>query len=257
MSKRTSSLVFVSALLVPMVAHAGGVLFLDRCAQACSYSPGFDDSATNKSSVIAQTSSLSAFAWGDASWSSVVDCVRETFAPFDVEVTDVDPTTTLHLEIAVAGLPSQLGIPIGVSNVAPITCSGDRVVDGGIGFAFANASGNAPLEICWNAAQAAGSLLGLDHVLLATDVMTTLTGALPKEFEDVAASCGELQPRTCACGGTTQNSYQWLRTTLPEPDAMTGLASAVLALAWRFARTAPYASPQISATRARPSSRRT
>jgi hypothetical protein len=220
-----------------LAANAGGTLFLDRCSAGCTYTPGFDDAGSNTSSVVSQTSNLAAFVHGDESWNAVLDCVRDTFAPFDVEVTDADPGTTSHLEIAVAGLPTQIGFPNGVSNVAPVTCEDDRVVADGIGFAFANLLGDVPLEICWNAAQAAGSLLGLDIGLLATDVMTYLTGPLPKVFEDQAASCGESQARPCRCGGTTQNSYQWLLATLPEPGAAMGTAAAIAALAELRRRT--------------------
>jgi len=215
----------------PLAANAGGTLFLDRCSAGCAYTPGFDDAGSNTSSIVPQASNLAAFAHGDASWNAVVACVRDTFAPFDIEVTDADPGTASHLEIAVAGLPTQVGMPNGVTNVAPVTCASDRVVYDGIGFAFANLLGDAPLEICWNAAQAAGSLLGLDLELLATDVMTYLNGPLPKVFEDQAAACGESQARPCRCGGTTQNSYQWLLTTLPEPGPAAGAAAAIAALA--------------------------
>lgn len=222
----------VASLAVASPAGAAGILFLDRCSGAgCTYTPGFDDAASNTSSLVSQTSNLAAFAHGDASWNAVVDCVRDTFAPFDIAVTDVDAGAVSHFEIAIAGLPTQIGLPNGVGNVAPVTCAADRVVHDGIGFAFANALGDLPLAICWNAAQAAGSILGLDVALLDSDVMTYLNGPLPKVFEDAPASCGESQARTCRCGGTTQNSYQWLLATLPEPDAMAATAAAIAAMA--------------------------
>lgn len=225
------SLGVLASLGAASASNAEGTLFLDRCSAGCDYTPGFDDAGSNTSSIVSQASSLTAFAHGDESWDAVVQCVRDTFAPFDVGVTDVDPGTAPHFEIAIAGLPTQVGLPNGVTNVAPVTCTGDRVVSDGIGFAFANLLGDVPLEICWNASQAAGSLLGLDVVLLATDVMTYLGGPLPKVFEDQAAACGESQPRACRCGGTTQNSHQWLLATLPEPGPAAGSAAAIAVLA--------------------------
>lgn len=203
------------------------LLFLGRCADGCTYTPGADDSRTNASSIPNGSSTLAAFAHGDASFDAVVACVRATFAPFAIDVTDVDPGGDDHFEIAIAGTSQQLGLPAGIANVSPVTCLNGGVVENGPAFAFANAIGDVPLEICWNAAQAAGTLLGLDRELLAGDVMTALAGSLPKAFLDEAALCGESQPRECFCGGTTQNSHQRLLTTLPEPgSSAAGLAAA-------------------------------
>jgi hypothetical protein len=222
----------VAALGVAPAARGERILFLDRCTGGCEYTPGFDDAGANVSSIVSGTSTLSAFSHGDESWAAVVACVRETFAPFAITVTEDDPGTVEHFEIAIGGTPQQLGLPMGVANVAPITCEGDRAVDDGIGFAFAQALGDVPLEICWNAAQAAGTLLGLDRELLAGDVMTYLTGSLPKAFLDETASCGEFAPRTCQCdGATTQNSYQHLLALLPEPGTGAAGAAGIAALA--------------------------
>lgn len=230
MRTRVVPLALVAVTLAAVEVRAERILFLDRCAGDCQYTAGFDDSGANVSSLVDGNRTLSGFSHGDESWDAVVACVRDTFAPFAITVTEDDPGTAEHLEIAIGGTPQQLGLPMGVSNVAPITCDGDRVVDDGIGFAFAQLLGDLPLEICWNAAQAAGSLLGLDRELLAGDVMTYTPGSLPKAFLDETASCGELVPRTCQCGGaTTQNSYQHLLALLPEPEA-SGWA-ALLALA--------------------------
>jgi len=226
-----TSIAVLFTMLATAPADAITTIFLDRCDGGCSYTPGFDDSRTDVSSIVSQASAVSGFAWGDESWEAVVACVRDAFAPFDARVTDVDPDDAEHLEIAVGGAPQQVGLPAGVTNVSPVTCEGDRVVANGIGFAFAATIGDEPATICWNAAQAAGSLLGLDHVLLAGDVMTYLSGSLPKQFLDETGSCGESTPRTCQCGGTTQNSHQWLLATLPEPTSLASGIGAVVALA--------------------------
>jgi len=219
-------------------ARAERILFLDRCTGGCEYVPGPDDSGANQSSLVSQASTLSGFSYGDASWDAVFGCVRDTFAPFAITVTDEDPGTVEHLEVAIGGTPQQLGLSMGVGNVSPITCEGDRVVDAGIGFAFAAVFGDVPLELCWNAAQVAGSLLGLDREILVGDVMTYLPGSLPKAFLDEEATCGESTPRTCQCGGaSTQNSYQHLLALLPEPgSSATAAALALGALARRRSR---------------------
>jgi len=234
--------VLLGLALATTARAASPVLFLDRCADGCAYTPGFDDSRTNASSIPSASSTLSAYAFGDASFDAVVACVHDTFAPFAIAVTDVDPGASAHFEIAVAGAPQQLGLPAGVTNVSPTSCQNDGVIANGLGFAFAGAIGDAPLEICWNAAQAAGALLGLDHEVLAGDVMTYLGGSLPKAFLDETAPCGETQARDCRCGGTTQNSHQRLLTSLPEPGAIGGVLVAVAALS-TLARRRRVASP--------------
>lgn len=231
-TRLVSIAVLAVALASSGAVRAERILFLDRCTGGCQFTPGFDDSRVNVSSVVSQTSTLAGFSYGDTSWAALVDCVRSTFAPFAIRVTEDDPGTLEHLEIAIGGTPQQLGLQMGIENVSPITCEGDRVVANGIGFTFAEVLGDAPLELCRNAAQAAGSLLGLDHELLAGDVMTYLTGPLPKIFLDEVADCGEFTPRTCQCGGaTTQNSYQHLLALLPEPGAAAEGAVAAAALA--------------------------
>jgi len=225
-----------TAILVALAARveaAMPVLFLDRCAEGCSYTPGFDDSRTNTSTIPNSSSTLAAFAHGDTSFDAVVACVRDTFAAFAIEVTDVDPGGADHFEVAVAGTPQQLGLSAGIANVSPVTCLNDGVIANGVAFAFANTLGDLPLEICWNAAQAAGALLGLDHEVLAGDVMTYLDGSLPKRFLDETAPCGETQARDCRCGGTTQNSHQRLLATLPETGSAAGGMAALVALAVR------------------------
>jgi len=242
MSTRATVFAFLAgaSVLAAGAAQATTTIFLDRCAETCTFMPGFDDSRTDTSSLVTAMRVLSAFPYGDGSWDAVVACVRDAFAPFDAQVTDVDPSSAPHLEIAVAGTSLQLGLSSGLLNVSPTTCDGDRVVDDGIGFAFATTLGDAPLDICWNAAQAAGALLGLDHEVLAGDVMTYLPGSLPKSFVDQDASCGEFAPRDCQCGGTTQNSHQQLVTTVPEPGVLGGAAAlAALALRRRAAGAAP------------------
>jgi hypothetical protein len=225
-----------SLVAAPAAPAAVSVLFLDRCTDTCTLTPGVEDSRLDHSSLVGAEAVLPAFPHGDATWEAVVDCVRESFAPFAIAVTDADPLDAEHLEVKVAGQPQQIGLPMGVGVVAPVTCDGDRVVENGIGFAFAASYGDVPLEICWGAAQAAGSLLGLDHVLLEGDVMTYLDGSLPKRFLDETAACGEFAPRSCSCGGSTQNSHQQLLATLPEPGTLAGTTAALGALAAVAAR---------------------
>ena len=64
--------------------------------------------------------------------------------------------------------------------------------------------------MCGAVAQESAHVFGLDHELDAADVMTYLDLGSPKIFDDELASCGESVPRICHCGGTEQNSFQYM-----------------------------------------------
>jgi hypothetical protein len=224
MRARVAIAVFVS-LLSAGAAGSSTTVYLNRCAGDCTFTPGPDDSRTNHSSIVSGTSNVSAFAHGDASFDAVVACVAAELAPFDVEVTTVDPGDTPHFEVAVAGTPQQIGVSAGVPAISPFTCS---FVPNGIAFSFANEIGDLPQRICATAAQTVGNLVGLEFVTTCGDAMAfDYTSCLPKSFLDEEAPCGTNAPAACNCGGTTQNSYQRMLATLPEPG---GAASAGVAL---------------------------
>jgi len=191
-------------------ASATGILFLDRCVAGCTYHQGFDDSRTNSSSIISGTRILSAFSHGDAAWAEHLACVEASYAPYGITVTDVDPGAVAHFEVGVAGTPTQLGFSSGTGGVSPFTCG---VINNGLAFSFANIYGNMK-ELCWTTAQESAHLFGLDHEFLARDPMTYLTGCLEKRFAPEDAQCGEFVPRTCACGGTVQNSDAMIANVL-------------------------------------------
>jgi hypothetical protein len=144
-------------------------------------------------------------------------CVWQMYAPFDVEVTDVDPGPAPHIESMVGGTPGQVGMSQGVGGVAPMNtdCS---VVERAIVFTFADVYGDDVQSICETVAQESAHALGLDHEHLCQDPMTYLYGCGAKSFQDVDADCGEYSARECMCGGTTQNSVQTLLQILGASD---------------------------------------
>lgn len=203
-------------------AMAGGgvnsrIIYLNNCKPGgCVISPGFESSLTNRSSIIDQTANISPFAYDDAVWDQVVQCVRETYAPFNITVTDQDPCngqtsgcTVNHWEDIVAGTPQQAGFQSGVGGVSPWNCG---IINNSITYSFANIYGPDVVNICWTVAQEVAHSWGLDHEYLREDPMTYLEGSsLPggfKRFQNQNAQCGEYSARACQCGGSTQNSYQ-------------------------------------------------
>jgi MYXO-CTERM domain-containing protein len=193
------------------------IIYLNRCKNGCTVYPGNEDSRTQHSSIINGTGTLSAFSFNDSTWNSIVSCVKATYAPFDVTITDVDPGNVPHWETFVAGYPQDVGMQSGVAGVSPFTCG---VISNSITYAFANVyagASDAAEQICWTVAQETAHSFGLDHEYLASDPMTYLDGSLPKRFQNQTAQCGRYQVENCLCGGTGQNSYKMIFTLFGSP----------------------------------------
>jgi len=188
---------------------AAPVLFLDRCAGGCDVVPGVDDARADTSSLLAGAATIAEFRHGDAAWDAVVACVRETYAPFAIEVTDVDPGDAPHFEAKVAGDPSDIGAT-GIGGLAPFACG---VIDNAITYSFANLYGSVE-DLCATVAQESAHAFGLEHEMQCDDPMTYLDACGPKRFQDLDAHCGGFGEGECECGGATQNSYQRLLTAL-------------------------------------------
>lgn len=189
----------------PSFAH---VIFLNRCARGCTVTPGDDDARVDHSTIPARRSTIPPYPWGDASWQALVACVTQTYAPFAVTITDVDPGAAPHIEVMIGGRDADVQVSRALGIAPFIPCNG--VFDDVIAFVFAAETSSVDQQ-CWAAAQESAHVLGLDHALDASDPMTDLDGPAPKRFQDRDAICGDDLPRPCACGGATQNSVRALR----------------------------------------------
>lgn len=211
-------------------AIAGGItsriIFLNNCKpNGCVVRSGPESAINNTSSIISGTRTVQPFAFSDATWAQVVQCVRETYAPFNITITDQDPGNVSHWEAIVAGQPSNVGFQDGVGGVAPYNCG---IINNAITYSFANIYGGSVRDICWTVAQETAHAWGLDHELLASDPLTYLQGWSPdgfKRFQNQNANCGEYNARQCQCGGSQQNSYQDVLSIFgsatPTPPAVT------------------------------------
>src|SRR5438034_1081065 len=74
------------------------IIYLNRCANGCTVHPGNESSINQTSSILNQTANLSAYSFGDSEWNALVQCVRTSYARFDVTVTDQDPGNVAHWE---------------------------------------------------------------------------------------------------------------------------------------------------------------
>lgn len=187
-------------------------LYLNDCQPTgCMVRPGFDDSRSDASSIADDLSYLPPYPHGAAHWDELVACVRETFAPFDIDVVTNDPGQASHFEVMVAGSLGDLisGQVPAAGGVAPfVGCNGSD--DNVISFVFPEQSAAIPY-LCAAVAQEAGHVWGLDHALDARDPMTYLELGSPKRFQNSEPPCGEATPRECYCGSETQNSFTYLR----------------------------------------------
>lgn len=196
---------------------AGGparVLYLNRGGGTYTYASMVWDAVTDQQGYVERDVTAPPFPHGDAAWTAVRDCVASLFAPFRVDVVDVDPGAVDHVEVVVTTAPAVFGAPTGTASVAPYP-AGCPLLERGLAVVFA---GTFPAgdtrEMCESAAAMAGLAYGLDWGLHCPDVMTWRSGCGAKAFRDVDATCGETTARECRCEGATQNSYRRLRDRL-------------------------------------------
>jgi len=182
-------------------------LFLDR--DGGTYTPGPDNASANTSSILDMERTLVAPTIADFDWDFVVGCVAQKFAPFNVVVTDQDPGDTVHNEMVVISTGADIGFGSNVASLSPFNCNR---IDGAILYLMWDTN-NINGDRCWSAAQSFASSLGLDHEFSCPDLMSFVTGCgatADKVFTDADMPCGEFEARACTCGGTTQNSFQYL-----------------------------------------------
>ncbi|HEU0032340.1 MAG TPA: Ig-like domain-containing protein [Kofleriaceae bacterium] len=201
-----------TARLVTPLEPSSRLIYVKRCGDGtCTVHFGTDDdSRTDTSSIAEGTRTIGAYRQGDAVWNEMMACVRATYAPFNIGVTDVDPGNVPHYEHLVGGDPSDLRSDLGngVGGVSPFTCG---EIPNAISYTF-DVWGPSPLELCYVVAQETAHAFGLEHEMNNLDPLTYLTGPFPKRFQATDTPCGEFQNRPCDCGGSTQNSYNHIVT---------------------------------------------
>lgn len=199
-----SDLFWIPAPAGPRITAGSNVIFLNNCLPSgCMLQPGPNDSRTNTSTIVSQPSLLAAWRFSAGEWDNLVTCVREVFAPFEVQVVTTEPASTSeYFEAMVAGSPQQLGLPMGYAGLSPFTCG---VIDNAITFTFANdtpyLNPTAAGTLCWTVAQEIAHAFGLQHKYDSRDPMTYLDPALPiKLFVDDEGPCGTQAARDCRRG---------------------------------------------------------
>ncbi|HLL20517.1 MAG TPA: hypothetical protein VK427_00215, partial [Kofleriaceae bacterium] len=205
------------------------VLYLERCRGGCTVTKANTNDAKQNLSTVPQsagTKTITEFrnrdnqsgAAADQEWAELVQCMREVYSPFDIEITDTKPTSGTYHVAVVAGFPSELGFGEDILGVAPLA-SNCSAQDNVMSFSFANAHGpTARVEnLCWTASQESAHAFGLDHAFQFLDGRSTCNDPMTyrvdcggqRFFRNQRAKCGEFAERPCRCGDT-QNSHKKL-----------------------------------------------
>jgi hypothetical protein len=225
-----------SAFTARTRAGVSPTIYLERCRGNCQITIGGVNDARALTSTIPRpgancpggTCPVDEFrnaagltgAAADAEWAMIVQCMKEVYSPFAVNVTDVKPAdgSSYHLAL-VAGIPQNVNLDNTILGVAPLStdCSPQ---DNVISFSFANQHGQAEItsrvnNICWTASQESAHAFGLDHQYsfidrnrsACNDPMTyRVDCGGEKFFRNENANCGEDKVRPCRCG-SNQNSH--------------------------------------------------
>ncbi|MGE0547415.1 MAG: hypothetical protein AB7O24_21105 [Kofleriaceae bacterium] len=202
-------------------------LYVNDCMpNGCVVKSGSDSSFTNTSSIADTTVTLSPYMHGQAHWDSVIECLKETFAPFDIQVVTEDPGNVSHFEVMNAGVSSELNPGIeDAGGIAPfISCNAQR--NNNLAFVFANQTADVQY-LCAAIAHEAGHMWGLSHSLDALDPMTYMDLGSKKVWQNSEQTCGTTTPQGCRCFPSTQNSFRYLNNTF---GLASGLADATIAI---------------------------
>lgn len=193
------------------------VLYVNDCKpNGCNVSASSSDSAVDNTSSIASSDTLvNAYMHSDEHFAQVIECVRATMAPFDIQVVTEDPGPVPHFEVMTAGTSVELNPELqGAGGVAPfINCRANR--NSVLSFVFANQTDNIDY-LCTAIVHEAGHTYGLSHTLFAPDPMSYKDlGAYQKEWQNMAQTCGteDSDPQRCSCFSGQQNTFRALRDT--------------------------------------------
>jgi len=143
-------------------------------------------------------------------WPYIVACVKTHYKPYNVSITETEPTSGDYVEAVVGGTGSSTGwsASSGILGVAS-TDSFCGVDEKGIAFSFATnhiGIANQDDELCATIAHEVGHLLALEHEVAVADTMSYVPFATAhaKSFTITNAHCGtDSQTQTnCSCQTT-------------------------------------------------------
>lgn len=237
--RAAESLGIPKPMVAPM-APVQHVIYLNREGGIIAAGP--DDSATNRSSVIAGARlshfEVESFRSSRVRWDAIVSCVEDQFEAYDIEVVDQRPVEGPYIMAMVGGRPGELAERTGhehnartrVTGLAPL---GQSSIDDAVVFIFSREMRDQTRPVCETIAHEVGHALSLDHVLNRRDPMTHLPRVSRRSFQSDVTACGESDPRVCVDGSPAQSSHQSLLEILGprRPEVPTDVAGRARATA--------------------------
>src|SRR5262245_26190170 len=89
-------------------SHIAHTLFVNRCPGGCNITPGVNDARTNTSSIVPGATTITEFNAGDEIFDATIECLRDVYGPYDVNIVTDDPgTEVFHHEAILAGYPAE------------------------------------------------------------------------------------------------------------------------------------------------------
>lgn len=214
--------VLAAATPKPRVART---VYLNR--EGARLTAGVDDATRNASSIVKNAgldhADIPAFRGTAARWDAIAACVREKFAPFDVDVVETRPVEGDYVMAVFGGTPKTLTAALAndghdhshaqtkATGLAPYAAT---PVERAVVLVFTGAMREQLRPVCETAGMEIAHAYGLDHARLCSDLMTYLPACGPRRFVDKAVPCGEDKERPCGDGAPTQNSYARLLQVL-------------------------------------------
>jgi len=215
----------------PAAPGTATYLFLNRCTGGCPITgtgggtAGGNDASMNMTTIASagsytvteyQNASGQIGTAADEEWGQLLQCMKEVYSPYGVEVSDVRPSDGRVYNMAImGGRPQEVGLGNDILGIAPLAndCSAQSNV---MSFTFSNYHGAADRvrNVCWTAAQETSHAYGLDHEYQFTNMESACSDPTTyrfdcggqKFFRNRRAQCGEDKVRNCRCG-SSQNSH--------------------------------------------------
>lgn len=196
--------------MVPIEVDAGtcaGATTIFVNTMGGTYTPGPNDANTNTSSIVSEEVTVAPLDLNTADHDTVMSCVRDLVAPYNIIITETDPAPAAHNEIVVTADDSTaIGLPEGIVGIAPAACA---PLDNAIAFSFGTALGNTvePRIMCEDIVTSIMRFAGVENLYHCPTLPTQLVGCGDKSIVDADLPCGEFEARQCNCGGNAQNPH--------------------------------------------------